>query len=278
MANSPPNDGRAAERAFRRATQGTVLLAVLMVAGTLVAMAAYVDWPQKLRWACGTPEGRAFAGQVWHSIKLSLITSTTTTLIALLFGIPAAYALSRFRGRFALLIDTIIDLPIVLPPLVAGIALLTVLRYWMGPLFDAIGIQIHYTPKSIVLAQLFIAGPFAVRAVKAAFDDISPRYEAIARTLGCTRARAFLVVVLPLAKNGIIAGTVMTWARAISEFGPILIFCTASEKTAVLPIRVFLQNSAGDIAGGIVTSVILVIVAATALLIFKALGGRRISL
>jgi len=70
----------------------------------------------------------------------------------------------------------------------------------------------------------------------------------------------------------------MTWARAISEFGPILIFCTASEKTAVLPIRVFLQNSAGDIAGGIVTSVILVIVAATALLIFKALGGRRISL
>jgi len=278
MASERVNDGQAAERTFRRATQSTVALAIVLIGGTLIAMAAYVNWPEKVRWACTTPEGRAFAMSIWRSVKLSLVTSTTTTFIALLFGVPAAYALSRFRSRFSLLIDTIIDLPIILPPLVAGIALLTVLRYWLGPFFDAIGIQVHYTSRSIVLAQLFIAGPFAVRAVKAAFDDISPRYEAIARTLGCTRAQAFLLVVLPLAKNGIIAGTVMTWARAISEFGPILIFCTASEKTAVLPIRVFLQNSAGDIAGGIITSVILIIVAACALLVFKGLGGRRISL
>jgi molybdate transport system permease protein len=96
--------------------------------------------------------------------------------------------------------------------------------------------------------------------------------------LGCTPFRAFFHVSLPLARHGILAGAIMTWARAVSEFGPILIFCTASEKTAVLPIRVFLFNSAGDVAGGVVTSVILIVMAAGALLTFKLLGGSRLSL
>ncbi|MBT7301118.1 MAG: ABC transporter permease, partial [Victivallales bacterium] len=159
-----------------------------------------------------------------------------------------------------------------------GVALLTVTRYWLGPLFDAMGVQLHYTPRGIVVAQLFIAAPFAVRAIKAAFDDISPRYEEVARTLGCTRFQAFFHVSLPLARHGILAGAIMTWARAVSEFGPILIFCGASEKPAVLPIRVYLFNSAADIAGGVVTSVILIVMAATALLVFKLLGGSRLSL
>jgi molybdate transport system permease protein len=211
-------------------------------------------------------------------VRLSFVTSITTTFISLLVGIPAAYALSRFKYPFPLIVDTILDLPIVLPPLVAGVALLTVLRYWLGPFFDALGIQIHYTARGIVVAQLFIAAPFAVRAVKAAFDDISPRYEEVSRTLGCTPFQAFFHVSLPLARHGILAGAIMTWARAVSEFGPILIFCSASEKTAVLPVRVFLFNSAGDITGGVVTSVILVILAAAALLVFKLLGGSRLSL
>jgi len=268
----------AADRVFRATFSSLLWLAVVLIAGILIGMAAYVDWPGQVRWAFSTDEGRVFLRQVGFSIRLSLITSVASTFFALLFGIPVAYALSRFRYPLPLLIDTILDLPIILPPLVAGLALLTVTRYWLGPFFDALGIQIHYTARGIVLAQFFIAGPFAVRAIKAAFDDISPRYEDVARTLGCTPFRAFCLVGLPLARHGILAGAIMTWARAVSEFGPILIFCTASEKTAVLPIRVFLFNSAGDVAGGVVASVILIVLAAAALLTFKLLGGSRLSL
>lgn len=267
-----------ADRIFQTAFGGTLGLAVLLIVGILGGMAAYVDWPHYARWAFTTPEGLLFRQQIWSSLRLSFVTSITTTFISLIVGIPAAYALSRFKYPFPLVVDTILDLPIVLPPLVAGVALLTVFRYWLGSFFDGLGIQIHYTARGIVVAQLFIAAPFAVRAIKAAFDDISPRLEEVSRTLGCTPFQAFRHVSLPLARHGILAGAIMTWARAVSEFGPILIFCTASEKTAVLPIRVFLFNSAGDVAGGVVTSVILIFMAAGALILFKLLGGSRLSL
>ncbi len=266
------------DRLFKLTLSSIVGVALLLISGILLGMAAYVDWPRWIRWTLTTEEGAVFLRQVGRSLKLSIVTSTTTTALALLFAIPAAYALSRFRYPFAIVIDTILDLPIVLPPLVAGVALLTVVRYWFGAFFDRMGVQVHYTSRGIVVAQLFIAAPFAVRSIKAAFDDISPRYEAVARTLGCTPFQAFFHVALPLARHGILAGAIMTWARAVSEFGPILIFCTASERTAVLPIRVFLFNSAGDVAGGVVTSVILIVMAATALILFKLLGGSKLSL
>jgi len=266
------------DRVFRIAFGGTLGLAVLVITAILLGMVAYVDWPERVRSAFTTPEGREFMGEVWASLRLSFITSIATTFLALIIAVPAAYALSRFKYPFPMIVDTILDLPIVLPPLVAGIALLTVLRFWLGPLLDDLGIQLHYKARGIVIAQLFIAAPFAVRAIKAAFDDISPRYEEVARTLGCTRFQAFFHVSLPLARHGILAGAIMTWARAVSEFGPILIFCGATEATAVLPIRVFLFNSAGAIESGMVTSVILIVMAAGALLAFKLLGGTRLSL
>jgi molybdate transport system permease protein len=268
----------ASDRLFRVTFGSTLAMAVAVTTLILGGMAAFVSWPQTFRWAFTTPEGHEFMRQVAFSVRLSFVTSITTTFLALAIGVPAAYALSRFRYPLPLVVDTLLDLPIVLPPLVAGVALLTVTRYWLGSFFDALGIQVHYTARGIVFAQLFIAAPFAVRAIKAAFDDISPRYEEVSRTLGCTPFRAFFHVSLPLARHGILAGAIMTWARAVSEFGPILIFCTASEKTAVLPIRVFLFNSAGDVAGGVVTSVILIVMAAGALLTFKLLGGSRLSL
>lgn len=159
-------------------------MAVLTTTLILGGMAAFVNWPGTFRWAFSTPEGREFVRQVVYSVRLSFVTSITTTFLSLALGIPAAYALSRFRYPLPLVVDTLLDLPIVLPPLVAGVALLTVTRYWLGSFFDALGLQVHYTARGIVVAQLFIAAPFAVRAIKAAFDDISPRYEEVSRTLG----------------------------------------------------------------------------------------------
>jgi ABC-type sulfate transport system permease component len=144
----------AADRIFRLTFGGMLALAVITISLLLGGMAAYVDGPAYVRWVFTTPEGHTFASQVGASLRLSFVTSITTTFLSLIIGIPAAYALSRFKYPLPLLVDTILDLPIVLPPLVAGVALLTVMRYWLGPLFDALGVQVHYTARGIVLAQL----------------------------------------------------------------------------------------------------------------------------
>lgn len=219
---------------------------------------------------------RAFRSEeMLFAIKLSLITSLTTTFIATLIAIPSAYALSRFRFPFPTLWDTILDLPIVLPPLVAGISILVFFATTPGKWIENMGIRFVHTVYGIVLAQFTIAAAFAVRSCKAAFDDVNPRYEDVARSLGCSRPLAFWKVTLPLAKNGIIAGVIMTWARAIGEFAPIIIVAGATPmKTEVLPIAIFINLSIGNIEIALAATLVLVFIAFVTLLLFKLLGGK----
>lgn len=255
---------------FRYIVVSGLLLLVGGISVIFIAIALRLDLPTLTEALVG--RGR---DETWFSIKLTAVTTTTTTVIAVTLGIPAGYALSRYRFPFHTLIDTIIDLPIVLPPLVAGIALLVFFGTTAGVWIEENIIPFVYTQQGIVLAQLVPAGSFAVRSLKAAFDSIHPRMEHVARTLGCNERQAFFKVVLPQARNGLVAGAVMTWARAAGEFGPILMFCGATKmKTETLPIAVFLNMSIGDIGMALSLTVILVILAATALLVFKALGGR----
>jgi molybdate transport system permease protein len=212
--------------------------------------------------------------EIVYAIKLSAVTSLITAALAMVIAIPAAYALSRFKFRGAAFIDTVIDLPIVVPPLIAGVALLLFFRQsWLGRLVeDSIGIV--YTQKGIVVAQFFVASAFSIRALKATFDQINPRFEGVARSLGCTAWQAMWKVALPLAKTGMIAGFVMTWARALGEFGPIMMLAGATPgKTAVLPVSAFLNMSAGNIEGSIAIVVLMVLIAAFTLITFKRLGG-----
>ncbi|HJN15516.1 MAG TPA: ABC transporter permease subunit, partial [Armatimonadota bacterium] len=138
-----------------------------------------------------------------------------------------------------------------------------------------LGSGLMFEAWGIPLAQFMVAAAFCIRALKATFDGINPRLEHVARTLGCTPWQAFVRVALPLARNGIIAGAIMTWARAISEFGPVLFFCGTFEgKTDVLPIRMFLNMSAGQPAQAIVLAILMIAIAATALIAFKKLGGK----
>jgi len=193
----------------------------------------------------------------------------------LLVFIPASSALSRYRFPLHSLIDTIIDLPIVLPPLVAGIALLVFFQTAVGQWIEAHVMRFVFTTQGIILAQFVPSASFAVRALKAAFDSVDPRMEQVARTLGCNERQAFWRVTFPLARNGLVAGTVMTWARAAGEFGPILMFCGATRfKTEVLPIAIFLNMSVGKIEMALSVTLILVILATGALLAFRKLGGR----
>lgn len=213
--------------------------------------------------------------QTAFAVKLTAISTTITTAIAVAFGIPAGYALSRYRIPMHSLVDTIIDLPIVLPPLIGGIALLVFFGTPPGKWIEQNIIPLVYTTQGIVLAQLVPAGSFCVRALKAAYDGVDPRMEQVARTLGCNERQAFFRVVLPLARNGLVAGSIMTWARAAGEFGPILMFCGATKyKTDVLPIAVFLNMSVGNVPMALSLTVILIALALAAMLLFKKLGGR----
>lgn len=264
--------GRRAWGSFFRYAVVTVLFVVVgAITVTFLAIASRLE---------ASDIGTVFSeertrSEVLFAITLTASTTTITTIIAMALGIPAAYALSRYRIPCHALVDTILDLPIVLPPLVAGIALLVFFGTGPGKWIEAHLGEFVYTQRGIILAQLVPAGAFCIRALKAAFDSVHPRMEQVARTLGCSERQAFTRVVLPQARNGLVAGAVMTWARAAGEFGPILMFCGATRmKTETLPIAVFLNMSIGNIGMALTLTVILVIVAAIALILFKLLGGR----
>ena len=232
------------------------------------------------------------------AVKLSVVSALLTTLLSLVVGIPAAYVLSRHRIRASGIIDTLLDLPIVLPPPVMGISLLVFFNTATGRWLDdhtpmwfvnlsnmfftlVLGHEIEdsqswvYSTRGVIVAQFFVACSFGVRAIKASFDTIGTRHEDVARTLGCTRRQAFFRVVLPMARTGIVAGGVMTWARAIAEFGPILFFCGAYQwKTEVMPIAMFLRFSVGRIEDSIALAVVMILISTLTLLTFKRLGGK----
>ncbi len=214
------------------------------------------------------------SSETFFAIKLSFITSIISTFLAVLFAVPVAYALSRYEFPGKATIDTIIDLPMVLPPLIIGVSLLVFFSTSVGRFLEARGFRLVYTVPGIVLAQFAISSSFAVRAMKAAYDNIDVRYELAARSLGCTKFQAFYKVIIPLSRNGMIAGAVMTWARAVGEFVPILIFCGAMRfKTEILPTAIFLHLEMGDIQGSVALTIIMMVISLVALLIFKKMGG-----
>jgi molybdate transport system permease protein len=219
------------------------------------------------------------SSETFFAVKLSFVTSLIATALAVLFAVPAAYALSRYDFPGKAVIDTIIDLPIVLPPLIVGVSLLVFFNSGLGRFLEAHGLRLVYTVPGIILAQFSISSSFAVRAMKAAYDHIDTRYELAARSLGSTKFQAFYKVIIPLARNGMIAGAVMTWARAVGEFVPILIFAGATRfKTEVLPTAIFLHIEVGDIQGAVALTIIMMVIALVALLLFKRIGGTKIGL
>jgi molybdate transport system permease protein len=254
------------------------LLSFLMVfmALVLTLLVANLKYAKLSDWIDAFTRGRK---EVWFAVRLTVLTSSVTLVASVIVALPSAYALSRFRLPFATVIDTIIDLPIVIPPPVIGLSLLVA----FGPrglgledLFEKhFGFGLMYQAWGIPLAQFTVAAAFCIRALKAAFDSINPRLEHVARSLGCSPWQTFWRVSLPLARNGLIAGAIMTWARAVSEFGPILFFCGATPmKTEVLPISMFLNYSSGNIERGVVLALLMVAMATVTLITFKKLGGK----
>jgi molybdate transport system permease protein len=213
---------------------------------------------------------------VLDAMRLSAITSTFTLGIAIILGTPLAYLLARREFRGKAFIDVLIDLPIVLPPTVAGVALLVALgrRGVVGQWLDDMGMQVAFTTTAVVLAQLFVSAPFYVRTVKAGFEAVEPVYEGMAWTLGASPFRTFRRVVLPLAWPSIVAGSVLCWARALSELGATLIFAGNFQgRTQTMPLAIISAFESGrSIDVPIALSIILVVAAGVLLLLLRILA------
>jgi molybdate transport system permease protein len=217
------------------------------------------------------------SSSIRDALWLSIWTSFTTTFISLLFAVPMGYVLSRLRFPGRSLADSIVDLPIVFPPLVAGLTLLvffsqTAIGRWIQ---EDLGLEFVFQPKGIVLCQFVVTASFAIRFAKTAFDEVDRRFENVALTLGCTRWGSFWRISLPLAGNGIIAGGILTWARAFGIFGPLMIFVGSFRgRTEVLSSTVFLEQSVGNLEVALAVALLMILVALIALTTLRLIGGR----
>jgi molybdate transport system permease protein len=218
---------------------------------------------------------RALASpEIQYSIKLSLVSCTLTTLLSLWVAVPTGYVMSRYQFPGRRLMDAILDIPIVLPPLVIGLSLLILFQTPLGRAFQQV-VPVTYAIPSVILAQFAVACAFAVRTMLVTFDQISPRCEQVALTLGCNRSQAFWRVALPEARRGVLTAATLAWARALGEFGPILIFSGATRmRTEVLPTTVFLELSIGNIEAAVAVSLIMIFAALAVLTIARVFGLR----
>ncbi len=209
--------------------------------------------------------------EIRYSITLSLVSCTITAFLSLWVAIPIGYLLSRYRFPGRNLIDAIVDIPIVLPPLVVGLSLLILFQFVPRGLHELVVYQI----PAVILAQFMVAAAFAVRTMRATFDQIDSRREQVALTLGCSRFQAFSLIVLPEARRGILTAGTLAWARALGEFGPLLIFAGATRmKTEVLSTTIFLEMNVGDTAAAVAVSLIMVTGAMIVLVIARVWGTR----
>ena len=217
---------------------------------------------------------------IQYSIKLSLASCLATTVLSLWVAVPLGYLLSRTRFWGRPVVESVVDIPIVLPPLVIGMSLLilfqTIPGKWVEDQFARwFGTRITFGIPAVILAQFAVSCAFAVRTMRVTFDQISPRPEQVALTLGCTRAQAFWRVAVPEARRGVVSAGTLAWARALGEFGPILIFAGATRgRTEVLSTTVFLEWSVGELEAGLAVSLLMIAVSVVVLLLMRAFGLR----
>jgi molybdate transport system permease protein len=239
-------------------------LYVFLIIAMLVADASFTT-PHHLWQALASPE-------IQFAIRLSLITSIISAILSVWVGVPLGYLMSRHSFPGKRLADVIIDIPIVLPPLVIGLSLLILFQTAPGRWVESF-VPVTYAVPGIILAQFSVACAFAVRTLRITFDQISPRAEQVALTLGCSRSQAFWRVVVPDGRRGILTAATVAWARSLGEFGPILVFSGATRmKTEVLSTTVFLELSIGNLEAAVAVSLLMVMAAVVVLLLVRFLG------
>ena len=209
--------------------------------------------------------------ELFFSIKLSLWTAALSSALVMLLALPIGYALSRFNFTGKSVVKTIMDLPVAFPELVLGLCLLLLFgKTAPGKWLQDMGLNFVFTQKGILAAQFFPALPYAIRIMKSSYDFINPRLEFVSRSLGYSEGETFINVTLPLAKSGIIAAGVISFARCIGTFGTVLVLAGGSAgKTNTLPINLYLNISYGNMGMAITSGIILIAVSFLAIFIFE---------
>ena len=242
------------------------LIILLIVADVWYVLAACWDSPDGVTGMLDWPN-------LWDSVKLTFLSCTISAILSVFIAVPIGYLLSRYRFFGRSVIDAMLDIPVVLPPLVIGLSLLILFNNfppkilgWGAESLDGylsdFGMRVTNTKLAVILAQFTVAAAFAIRTVKATFDQIDPRSEQVAMTIGASRGRAFFDVVMPQSYRGIVAAGTLAWARALGEFGPILVFAGATKgKTEVLSTSVYLEINTGNINGAVIISLLMIALA-----------------
>lgn len=216
--------------------------------------------------------------QVRQAVSLSLLTSTITVLLTVLLGTPVAYLIHRRRSRLTRLLDTIIDLPTVLPPAVAGVALLLAFgrRGLFGGWLDDLGIQIPFTALAVILAQTFIAAPLYIKAAALGFTNVPCELKKAAALDGANRWQVFTQIMIPMSWMSLLSGSVMTWARSLGEFGATIIFAgNFPGRTQTMPLAIYLGFEL-DLNVAITLAIVLIALSFATLAVVKGLLHEHI--
>ncbi|MBW2147683.1 MAG: ABC transporter permease [Deltaproteobacteria bacterium] len=214
---------------------------------------------------------------VGHAIMLSLVCATLATILALIFAIPASYILSRKQFPGKMLVDTLLDIPVFVSPVALGALLIILFSSPVGRNFQTHLFPIVFALPGIVVAQFTIIVGLAVRLLKSTYDQIPSRYEEVSRTLGCSSFKSFFKVTLPLAKNGLIGAGIVSWARAVGEFGAtITLVGAAAGKTETIPTAVYLSFASADIDRALTMVALLILTALSGLLILRLVSGKEL--
>jgi molybdate transport system permease protein len=218
----------------------------------------------------------AFSEQAFKALRLSLVTSSLTTAITILLGTPFAYILARWNFRFKAWVELFIDLPIVLPPSVAGLALLIAFgrRGLFGSVLNTLGITLPFTTAAVILAQTFVAAPLYVRSARVGFTHVEKQLEEAAHVEGANQWQLFYEVMFPLASRALFSGAILTGTRALGEFGATILFAGNLEGvTQTMPMAIYLGFER-NLGIALALSVVLVIVSVFLLILSRRLEER----
>jgi molybdate transport system permease protein len=254
----------------RELMRGRIAVAVIAAIGLL-----FLGVPVFVILIRGSRATSAMPG-VAEALALSIITTAFTALLTVIFGTPLAYVFARWRFPLKRLLNLLIELPIILPPAVAGLALLATFgrRGVFGSLLSSIDVSLPFTTAAVVLAQTFVSAPFYIRAALVGFQSVPPEIEDAARVDGAAGLPLFLYVSLPLARRALGAGLILSWARALGEFGATILFAGSLQgRTQTMPLLIY-NVLERDIDAALWTGLILVVVALIALSISQWLARK----
>ena len=253
-------------RLFNILVVGTAGLLIAFFLGLMISMLGELFTESFMR--------KPNADEVLFAVKLSLITASISSVVALAVAIPVAYLLSRYEFFGKALFDTILDLPVVLSPIALGAMLLIFFNTEVGGYLNNLLGPFVFEVKGIVLAQFFVVIGLAIRLIKTAFDGVDVEFENLARTLGYNKMKVFLKVVLPMAKKGLVAAFLLVWGRAIGEFGATITLAGATTfKTETIPVAIYLSFESADVSNAIVFISILIAISFTVLFLVRKTGA-----